>query len=133
MKKKQVVVLDADKMQCRGLCAVLQDGGYRTAALNTLSDLQQYILDHDTLAVILDVDTVPVNNRTIQALAIENPGVCLLGLSKERFHPELKNAICYHLYACINKSANPEELYDELLYWLKAIAENEIEPKCPAG
>lgn len=133
MMRKKVAVLDADERQCRRLCAALKNGGYHSDALHSFTDLQEYIRSQDTLAVILDIDTVPLNNRTIRALAIENPGVCLLGVSKERFHPELKDAICYHLYACITKSANPEELYDELFYWLKTIAENEVEPKCPAG
>jgi hypothetical protein len=69
----------------------------------------------------LDIDTVPVNNRTIRDLALKNPSVRFLCTSKDRFHPELKDAICYHIYACLNKPIDP----DELLFWLKSIYEEE--------
>ncbi len=133
MIKSQVVVLDSHESQCRELCKVLKDGGYHATGFHALPDLQNYIRGRDSIAVILDLDTVPLNNRTIRALAIENPGIYLLGLSKERFHPELKNAICYHLFACINKSADSAEHFNELFYWLNTINQNEMEPKYPEG
>jgi len=122
--KKKALILDADERQSLELSAVLEDGGYHATAFHTLPDLQEYIGDHDSLAVILDLDTVPLNNRTIRALAIENPGLYLLGVSKERLHPELKDAISHYLYACINKPSDPEEFRDELFYWLKTINED---------
>ena len=133
MIKTPVVVLDSDASRCRELCAVLKDGGYHATGFQALPDLQKYIRGRDRIAVILDLDTVPLDNRTIRSLAIENPGIYLLGLSKERFHPELKDAICYHIFACINKCTDPAELFNELFYWLNTIDQNEVEPKCPSG
>ena len=46
-------------------------------------------------------------------------------LSFDKFHPELKDAICYHIYACLNKPIDP----DELLYWLKCIQEDDTESR----
>jgi hypothetical protein len=42
-------------------------------------------------------------------------------MSKNPFHPELKDAICYHIYACINRPIDP----DELFYWLKSIDDDD--------
>jgi DNA-binding NarL/FixJ family response regulator len=76
------------------------------------------------VAVVLDIDSVPVDNRTIRKLALKYPGVRFLCTSKDRFHPELKDAICYHIYACLTKPVDP----DELLYWIKSIYEEENIP-----
>jgi hypothetical protein len=45
-------------------------------------------------------------------------------MSSDRFHPELKDAICYHIYACLTKPLD----YDELLYWLRCIEDNGNDP-----
>jgi hypothetical protein len=41
----------------------------------------------------------------------------VFGLSKILYNPELKEAICCHLFACLKKPVDS----DELLYWLKSI------------
>lgn len=67
--------------------------------------------------VILDLDSIRIDNRTIRELTILYPHIYFLCMSKDRFHPELKDAICYHIYACLTKPLD----YDELLYWLRCI------------
>ena len=57
------------------------------------------------------VDTAPLDNRTVRDLTTKYPAVYFLCLSSKRFHPELKDAICYRIYACINKPMDPEELF----------------------
>jgi len=76
--------------------------------------------------VILDLDSVCINNRAVRELTIEYPHVYFLCMSKDRFHPELKDAICYHIFACLTKPLD----YDELLYWLRCI-ENESDSNPP--
>ena len=71
----------------------------------------------DILAVIIDIDSVPVDNRTIRNLTVQNPEIYFFCLSERRFHPELEDAICYHIYACINKPIDP----DELFFWIDSI------------
>ena len=114
---KKVIFLSSDAKQNRQLSVILEEGGYHLTVFQELSELQCYIKGRDSLAVILDLDTVPLDNRTIRHLALKNPGIFLLGLSKERFHPELKDAICYHLFACINRPQDQNELVDELSFW----------------
>ena len=48
-------------------------------------------------------------------------------LSKHPFHPELQDAICYHIYACLNRPVDP----DELFYFLRSINENETKSSKP--
>jgi hypothetical protein len=57
----------------------------------------------------------------IRDLALKYPAVRFLCKSKDRFHPELKDAICYHIYACLTKPVDP----DELLFWIKSIYDEE--------
>jgi hypothetical protein len=73
----------------------------------------------------MDIDSVPVDNRTIRELTIKHPETYFLCTSKDRFHPDLKDAICYHIYACLNKPVDP----DELFYWLRSIDEDDADPK----
>ncbi len=124
--KKEVLVLDADEKQCRELCAMLEERHYRVNPMNSLLNLERYIQGGGCRAVILDLDTVPVNNRALRELKRKTPGVYIVGLSKRQFHPELKEAIGSHIYACLGKPVDP----DELVYWLRSIYEDDVEPKC---
>jgi DNA-binding NarL/FixJ family response regulator len=62
-----------------------------------------------------------VDNRAIRELASEFPAVHFLCMSKDSFHPELQDAISRHIYACLSKPVDPEELF----YWLKCIQEDD--------
>ena len=45
--------------------------------------------------------------------------------ANDRFHPELKEALCYHIFACINKPVDP----DELVYWIRCIRDNQTDSR----
>ena len=117
---KKIIVFNNDQSQCVALCELLAGRGYQTVPAGSLSDLNLSLQKIDCLVVIVDLDTVSLDNRTIRELTQKNPGVYFLCLSSKRFHPELKDAICYHIYACINKPVDPEEL----LFWIKSIYED---------
>lgn len=121
MTEKKVLVLDADENQCRELCALLQERQYPATPIHSYPDLLNLVQGTDSRVVIVDLDTVPIDNRTIREFALKYLGTYLLCLSKDRFHPHLKEALCYHIYACLNK---PVDL-DELFYWLRSIYEND--------
>lgn len=123
--EKEIAVLDADEKQCQELCLILEEMGYRTTSVNSIKNLEKYIQQGSCLAVFLDIDTVSIDNRVIRNLTIRNPEVYFFCLSKHRYNPELKEAICYHIYACLNK---PVDL-DELLYWLRSIDKDGADPK----
>jgi len=121
--KKKILVIDADKKQCIELCELLEKGQFEAVPLFSTHHLEKSIEDTGCQAVFWDIDTVMADNRTVRDLTLKFKGVYFFGISKYPFHPELKDAICYHIYACINRPIDPEELF----YWLRSIDENESE------
>jgi DNA-binding NtrC family response regulator len=122
--EKGIIVLDGIKESSDELCTILKSQHYPIIAIQSLPHLEGFIQSEDYIAVIIDIDSVAIDNRTIRQLALKYPGVRFLCTSKDRFHPELKDAICYHIDACLNKPVDP----DELLYWIKSIYEEENIP-----
>ena len=114
-----IVVLDADECQRHSICKLLREHHCPSESLKTLDALKKRIAEKDILAVLIDIDSVPVDNRTIRNLTIQNPNIYFFCISKRRFHPELEDAIGYHIYACINKPIDPDELY----FWIDSIRE----------
>ena len=101
---------------------LLAESGYQIDMVDSLEGLWSRLAQSPAfLAVLLDVDSVQVENRTIRDLVLKHPGIPFLCTSRDRFHPELKDAICYHIFACINKPVDP----DELLYWLRCIRDDQ--------
>ncbi|MBT8364377.1 MAG: hypothetical protein KJP23_06685 [Deltaproteobacteria bacterium] len=119
--KKSILVLDADKDQCRGLCELLEKGQFTAFPVFSTDDLEKSIETTGCQAIFWDIDTVTADNRIVRDLTLKFPGVYFFCISKHPFHPELKDAICYHIYACLNRPIDA----DELFYWLRSIAENE--------
>jgi DNA-binding response OmpR family regulator len=117
--KNMILVLNAEEKECAELCDLLNEQQYFTTPIYSLPEMITLIQDIECMAVILDLDTIPIDNRTIRELTIKYSGVYFLCLSSDRFHPHLKEALCYHIYACINKPVDP----DELFFWLKSIRE----------
>ncbi len=126
--KKSILVIDADKKQCRELCELLETGQFKAASQYSTHNLEQRIKDTKCQAILWDIDTVAADNRTVRELTLKFPGVYFFCLSKHPFHPELKDAICYHIYACLNRPIDP----DELFYWLRSIENNEANSGKPS-
>ena len=122
-----VVILGADAQEVEALCRIIEKGPYQTSTCAGLSALESMLASDPYLAVILDIDSVPLDNRTIRTLTLSFPSTCFLGTSRDRFHPELKEAICYHLFACLTKPVDPDELH----YFLKCIRDDETESRGP--
>jgi len=70
--------------------------------------------------LILDLDTLPLDNRVFRDLKRKNPTLSIITLSTRSFHPELKEAMTDHICACLNKPVDPDELH----YWAKAILDD---------
>ena len=122
--KKKIIILDANQNSSAELSKILDTKSYPFVQGCGLSLLEDELASGQYVAVVLDIDTIPMDNRTIRELAIKYPSVRFLCTSKDRFHPELKDAICYHIYACLNKPVDP----DELLFWIKSIYEEDEMP-----
>jgi DNA-binding NtrC family response regulator len=121
--QKRILIVNIDKKQCRELGELIEKEGYSVSALHSLQNLETTLEENKFQAVIIDIDTVPIDNRTVRKLTIKFPEVYFFCLSVQPFHPELKDAICYHIYACLNKPVDE----DELFYFLRSIYENETD------
>jgi DNA-binding NtrC family response regulator len=120
--KKSILVIDADKKQGRELCELLKAGQFKVVSQYSTQNLEQKIKDTECQAILWDIDTVPVDNRTVRELTRKFPWVYFFCLSKQPLHPELKDAISQHIYACLNRPIDT----DELFYWLRSIKKNQV-------
>lgn len=122
-KKPKVVVIDADKKQGREFCALLQGLNYRVTLINSLEGLAGQLQKSSEMAVILDLDTVPLEKQSFRAFRKTYPDLHILGVSALKYHPGLEEVIAT-LCACLTKPLDMEELH----FWLASIAENLSNP-----
>ena len=116
MKRKVILISKKSKEQNQ-IDTVLSKNDSESHLIESIESLDIHLTDLSCICVIFDLDSVNIDNRTIRELTIQYPHIYFLCLSKDRFHPELKDAICYHIYACLTKPLD----YDELIYWLRCI------------
>jgi two-component system response regulator GlrR len=121
ISKITIIFMNADLEQNAGISFLLKEAEFSTHSVASPAELKKKMKDASFMAVIIDLDSVAVDNRTIKDLASQFPTTPFLCLSKERFHPELKDSIRDHIYACLTKPIDP----DELGYWLKCIREDD--------
>lgn len=66
--EKEVGVLATDHDQMENLCSLLSDQQYKVASLSSLADMDSYLERHECRVVILDLDTIAVDNRILRDL-----------------------------------------------------------------
>jgi DNA-binding response OmpR family regulator len=117
-----IMVAAAKPEECRAIIEILELSRYRTIVFSSLFGLSKNISEESCHAVILDLDSLPVDNRFIRDLRKQNPDVPIIALSSRTFHPELQEALSLYISACLAKPVNP----DELIYWLKSIFQDQL-------
>ena len=127
--EKLITIVDADQKQCSELCFKLEEQQFHGIPIHSLAELKRHLQRSNCKTVIIDIDTVSIDNYTIKNLIAKNPEICFFCLSKDHFHPELKDVIARHIYACISKPVDLEELF----FWLEAVHHdhNRSESKSP--
>ena len=115
----RVAVVDTDEQHCRELCTLLEQSSIPVAPLYSLENLHEYLRKEQVRVLIVDLDTLPVDNNFFRNLKKHNPDLAILCLSSRTYHPGLQEAMGSHIYASLGKPLNSEEL----LYWLKSISE----------
>jgi DNA-binding response OmpR family regulator len=106
-----IAVIDTDEKQCRELCLILEERQYRAIPMHSLARMESYVHDNTFEAVIIDINTVPVDDQIIKELKIKNPNSFLFFLSKDRFHPHLRESLGSHVFACISRPIDLEEFF----------------------
>jgi len=116
----KILLANSDTIGGPKIRKLLTDSGYLTDTVESLEDVKDRLSTDEFLAVVLDLDSVKVENRTMRDMVRKYPGTPFLCTSRYRFHPELEDAISHHIFACITKPVDP----DELLFWLKCIRDD---------
>jgi len=129
MKNPGVLVVAGDRGPGSDVCSLLQELDYTATLIGSLNDLEQELKKDSDVAVILDLDTVPVNNQFLRGLRKIHQQLHLLGISARSYHPGLEEVIGSHLLACLVKPLDVEEL----CFWLKSISEHLANPVREAG
>jgi DNA-binding NtrC family response regulator len=124
MKRPGVLMVAGDRGLGHEVCARLQDLDYHATLISSLKDLEQELKKDSEVAVILDLDSVPVNNQFLRGLRKKYPRLDILGISQLSYHPGLEEIIGSHLLACLVKPLDVEEL----CFWLKSISEHLANP-----
>jgi len=125
MEKPGVLVVAGDKGPGREVCSLVQELGYTATLISALKDLAQELQKDSEVAVILDLDTVPVTNQFLRGLRKIHPQLYILGVSELSYHPGLEEVIGSHLLACLVEPLDVEEL----CFWLKSIGEHLANPE----
>ncbi len=122
MGRLDVVVVSADEHNCQEICALLEKANIPVAPLYSAEVLADHLSREPVAVLIVDLDTLPVDNRFFRSLKKQYPKMNILCLSSRTHHPGLEESMGLHICASLTKPLNSEELF----YWLKALAE--IEP-----
>ncbi len=122
---KIIIFADANTEESQELCSLLERNQYRAIPVQSPTELAEKVRGSVCHAVILDLDSLPVDNRFIRNLWKENNEPCLIGISSRSFHPELEEAMRSYVSACLSKPVNE----DELIYWLKSTCTGEASPR----
>lgn len=115
--KKEIVVLDGDLSTGKELNDMLTDLSYSVTVVQSLATCEDYLQGHTCWALILDLDTITIDNRSIIRLKKKQSGISIIAKSHRTFHPELEESLRSTIFACLAKPMDP----DELNFWLKSI------------
>lgn len=121
----KIFILSTDKPEIENLDFILSESRFASKAFEQLEELKTALARSNCRVAILDVDSVPLTNRTIRLLKDSHPEVTLFCISLSRLHPELQDALSHDICACLNKPVDPEELR----FWLKAIRTSALDSK----
>ena len=116
-----IIIIDSDKEQSRKLCEILRTHHYTSKVLPGLSDLGPDTSHEKQRVVILNLDSVSLDNRLIRDIKKKESSLQIIAISSKSFHPELEESIRDFVYACLRQPVDP----DELIYWIKSIHEND--------
>ncbi len=106
-----IVIIGKEKRECQNIVELINEKKYSGIVLKSITALEKALSKEKCMAVLIDIDTVPVENRELRELTLKYPQCPFLCMSNDKYHPELKEAICYHIYACINKPVNSDEIF----------------------
>jgi len=122
--ERQIILIGADEKETQKLRRLLERQRIQVTIEKSdmnLSHLSQQIQDSDCQALLIDLDTMPLETNFFRDLKRKSPFLNIMGVSDRPFHPELEEAIGSYMYACLKKPVDE----DEFLYLIKSIYKND--------
>ena len=116
----------ADSRETAILSSLVGTLGYAFQCERSYAELDAQLQMNAFAAVIMDIDSFAVDNQSIRHLAFAYPDTPILCISKNRLHPELSDSIQNHIFACLTKPIDQ----DELGYWLNCIRKDSRRLSC---
>jgi DNA-binding NtrC family response regulator len=109
--KKPIILVSSEEEQLAELSGTLGTHDYHAIATRSTDELEAFLREHSSRVIVLDLDTVPVDNRFFRNIKERNPALHIIVLSCLPFHPELKEAILSHIDVCLSKPLNADDLF----------------------
>jgi DNA-binding NtrC family response regulator len=107
--KQEVAVLSASQPLVAEIGSILEHSDYSAFILSDLTELEIYMRQRSSSVLILDLDRLPVTNHLLRELKKKHP-VTLVAVSAEKVHPNLEESLRHHLFACLSKPLDPDDL-----------------------
>ncbi len=85
-----IVIVGKEKLECQNIVKLINEKKYSGITLKSISALEKTLSQEECMAVLIDIDTVPVENRELRELTLKYPESSFLCMSNEKYHPELR-------------------------------------------
>ncbi len=105
-----VILVETSKGYPPELTNALEANGLQVVPCRSVFDLEKLCQKDDLGIALLDLDDPIMNNRVLREVKRKRSALQIIGMSSCPFHPDLKEAIASHIYACLCEPVDPEEL-----------------------
>jgi DNA-binding NtrC family response regulator len=119
--KNQIIILGSEKNHSNRICKELEKLGFLPVLFSSLVSLKESAGETASRVVLVDLDSISVDDRELKELKRQNPELYILALSGQPYHPDIKESMSTHIYACLRTPLDREELS----FLLKSISEND--------
>lgn len=115
--QKEFYIITNDSSFGKSLMGKLPKALYRAHTLDSLTAMTDEIPTAATFIAVVDIDTFEPDIQRIRALKKKFSNLVLLAFSERKFHPEHKEVLSSHFFACLTKPVD----VDEMLYLIKDV------------
>ena len=115
--EKDFFIITNDSSIGASLAGQLPKTLYRAHTLTSLTALTDGLPATATCIAAMDIDTIEPDIQRIRALKQKYSNLVLLAFSELKFHPEHKDVLSTHFFACLSKPVD----VDEMLYLIKDV------------
>jgi len=105
-----ILVIEPDETHRRHLRNVLTTMGFGAKCFDALDVVPPDKGSAAYPAAVIDLDRSLPDQRLLRAWHAAHRAMRIIGMSRHRFDPERAEIIGRHLFACIKKPVDPEEL-----------------------